>query len=511
MKSKATASTFIILCLTMGLGLAKDMASAETSAPIRMPYLLAGEMKAFNWNPTYTVNLPAFDSRNYAFFRGRTENANDIPPFNLEHFNSRGLVKRPYEHAILRNFAEGTVIQKTMGASGRRHTSGSFNSSDEYFTLIGVVVKEPLRPKPEKAWILLWTADTGLTWSSYVIARQREFIHSTCPERYSYDGPCDFPDDVEIARNFSPSPVSGNMPAILMFKRTGKMTVTDTDFNEVGNLSLLLISRNAASGPVRSHRFIPLATRAMGIGSHSGGSARVIRFKHKVYVAWVSGTDTPAEGSPTVVAMYDVSTRTLEKKTVAYVRPANDNHNQPSMIMTSKGILHVITGAHGKIMRHTYTLKPGTIASWSNPTSMGSDEQTYLSMVTDSNDNIHAVYRRWITQKDTLGKDIVLGVLAYQKYNGVNWSAPKNLVYPNMSGYFIYYQHLTIDRRDNLYLSYSRWSTNSPYCAPSAYKKCATHLVPQFSRNSLLKSGNLGKEWHLATDRDIQKEVLRNR
>lgn len=137
---------------------------------------------------------------------------------------------------------------------------------------------------------------------------------------------------------------------------------------------------------------------------------------------------------------------------------------------------------------------------------MGSDEQTYISLIADSRDNLHAVYRRWVPARDARGQLATQGVLAYQKFDGRQWSPPKNIVYPNMTGYFIYYQHLTVDRRDNLYLNYSRWSTQSPYCGLNSRGACATDVVPQFSRTALLKSENGDDEWHLATDRDIMKE-----
>ncbi len=474
----------LILCLVLG----QFKAFAQQGhAPIQMPSLHANERAAFNWSPSYTVNLPAFSSTNHAFFRGRSENPHEVPPFVLEHFNRSGLRKRPYGSAILKHFPAGTIIKSTIGGSGRRNTSGVFNLADEYFTLMGVVVQAPLAATTERAWILLWTADTGATWSSYLVARESEFVKHRCPSRYNYTGTCEFPSDVEISRNFSPAAISGNMPAILMHYRTGRVGLRATDrFDQIGPLSLMIVTRNSRG--VKTHRYLPLSSSVLGIGAHSGGSARVVRYRNRIYVTWIEGTRSLTAGSPTVVALYDISTRTFSKKIVAHTYPANDSHNQPGMTMTSTGVLHIISGAHGGVMKHTYSLSRESISSWSEPQTMGStDEQTYISLIADSRDNLHAVYRRWISTK--------LGVLAYQKFDGQGWSPPKNLVYPNMYGYFIYYQHLTVDRRDNLYLTYSRWSLHPGYAN-----------VPQFSRTAMLKSSDGGHQWHLATDSDIIRE-----
>lgn len=100
------------------------------------------------------------------------------------------------------------------------------------------------------------------------------------------------------------------------------------------------------------------------------------------------------------------------------------------------------------------------------------------------------------------------GALVYQTYSSGSWSQPKVLVYPNMSGYFIYYHHLTIDRVDNLHLKYSRWSLQEPYCRTGgpANNICLSEILPQFYQPALLKSANRGGSWYLATDRDIQME-----
>lgn len=468
----------------------------------------ATERTMYDWNPSYTVNLPAFNSQNRAFFRGRGVNPHDVPPLNIELFNSVGIQRRSFRTALLEHFPPNTQIESTNGGSGRRFTSGVFNSADEYFTLFGINVRIPGTSNSEKAWVLLWTGNAGVTWRSYIIARESEFRNDRCPNRFDYDGLCKFPDDIDISRNFSPSPIQGNMPSFILYFRTtrGSMPIPGTDSvrtYDYGQLALMTLTRNQ-TGAVLPPRYIPLSSNVLGIGSHSGGTTKIIRHNNKIYVAWVATTTTPSSGSPTVVAMYDISSKRLVKKNVAYTFPANDSHNQPGITMTSLGILHLITGSHNLRMQHTYTLTADSIRDWNPPQPMRlSNEQTYISMVIDSKDKIHTVYRRWITDQNRVGDDVTYGTLTYQQFNGQNWSDPKVLLYPNIPGYFAYYQYLTIDRRDNLYLSYSRWSSEAPYCLRNSERQLIRELIPQFSQVALLKSEDSGATWFLPSDDDI--------
>lgn len=488
-----------VVCLIMGWS--SLVFGSDGQFPFMMPSAQVGEREVFNWEPSYTINLPAFNSDNYVFLRARAENANGIPPFNLELFSGSRLIRRPYKTALLRFFPAGTTIESTIGASGRRYTSGVFNSENEYFTLLGIVVKTSQSAKSEKAWILIWTKDNGLTWGSYLIARESEFENSRCPSRFNFNDICGFPHDVEMARNFSPAAIEGNMPSLLLYHQTGRMRARVTDkFDQIGRLSLLLISRNS-SNVVSSARYMNLGSRVLGIGSHSGGSAKIIRYNNKIYIAWIAGTTNPNLGSPTIVAAYDVTTQQLTKRTVAHVFPSNDSHNQPGLTMVSQGVLHLITGAHGSRMLHTYTLQRNSILSWSIPRPMRlTNEQTYISMVADSEDNIHAVYRRMMYEKNNAGEDVVYNRLVYQKFDGQIWSEPVSIVSPNINGYFIYYQQMTIDRNDNLYLSYSRWSTKVPYCEKNNDGKCGRHLIPQFKHTALIKLEKGTNQWRLVNN-----------
>lgn len=86
-----------------------------------------------------------------------------------------------------------------------------------------------------------------MSWSSYLVARESEYVNSRCPARFQFAGRCEFPSDVEIARNYSPSALSANMPVILMHYRTGRMGTRNTDlYDQVGVLSMLIVSRSSA-------------------------------------------------------------------------------------------------------------------------------------------------------------------------------------------------------------------------------------------------------------------------
>lgn len=498
----------MVLIISLAIMAFSLSANSESITPIEMSSARATERNTYDWNPSYTINLPAFNSQNRAFFRGRGVNPHDVPPLNIELFNSAGIRRRSFRTALLEHFPANTQIESTNGGSGRRFTSGVFNSADEYFTLFGVNVKTPGAAKSERAWVLLWTGDAGISWRSYVIARESEFRNHRCPNRYDYNGSCEFPDDVDISRNFSPSAIQGNMPSFLLYFRTstGSVPIPGTDSvrrHQYGQLALMTLTRNQ-SGVVLPPRYIPLSSNVLGIGSHSGGTTKIIRHNNKIYVAWVATTASPSSGSPTVVAMYDIASKRLVKKTVAYTFPANDSHNQPGITMTSRGILHLITGSHNLRMQHTYTLAANSIRDWTPPVPMRlSNEQTYISMIIDSKDKIHTVYRRWIKEQNESGDDITYGTLTYQQFDGQTWSEPKVLLYPSISGYFAFYQYLTIDRRDNLYLSYSRWSTQAPYCLRNAGGDLIRELIPQFSQVALLKSEDSGAGWFLPSDNDL--------
>ena len=206
------------------------------------------------------------------------------------------------------------------------------------------------------------------------------------------------------------------------------------------------------------------------------------------------------------MGVYDHATGAVTKRVrAAFGHPVNDSHCTPALVIDSTGILHLIAGAHGRPFRYTHSQRPLDISTWTPETIVldsgywdsttdhnGIGKQTYASLVCDSDDTLHLVFRQ--TRRFRTGRFPQKGYhgLCYQtRPAGGEWSKPLMLAYPAAGDtYANFYQKLTRDRDGRLYLSFNIYRGSD---VPTIYRQ-----LRRFRYRMVWWSED-GKSWQFAT------------
>ena len=262
------------------------------------------------------------------------------------------------------------------------------------------------------------------------------------------------------------------------------------------------------------------------------------------YVVWASPGSPEDDGTPAYIAVYDHRSGTVSERVLlgrgGHGEP--DVHNLPAITIDSRGVLHVLLGAHHDWFKYTRSLEPYRIdAGWSEPVTIPATDPdcgsrchyyTYVSMVCDPDDALHVV-ARWAGNDRRV--DVYSFSLAYlRKPPGGDWEPRRILVFPFRNFYSHWYHRLSQDRRGRLFVYYKyyanqlfaeelaayneRWPqdeieagriepegcvSTSRYSDPANY--CTYHGVRAHDP-ALLVSDDGGDSWRLATAADFAEE-----
>ncbi|MEK2646015.1 BNR-4 repeat-containing protein [Bdellovibrio sp. BCCA] len=490
------------------------------------------ERKAFNWNPSYPIYIPAFDNQNKPYLRKHDRGQTTALMNGFKKYELGFWRDLPLDLSALHKSFPQTSLEQLANFNKQDilwdPKMAVFDKDDVLYTVVRIRTENPSL----KHYVLMYSKDHGISWQSKILLSD-----ANLPEWY------------DLERPYSPNPLFSS-PAFLYYQKQGKAPGYETGFEywqgTVGRLTLQTTSFND-KGELVVDAPVEISTTAQPIGYRSGSAVKVLRSGDKYFVTWLEATldhklEKNKTGRPvnTVpdkkgnpysgiwVAEYDIKTRFLKKTEVLKTWPLNDSHNQPGIVRTSKGILHVIGGAHGAHFTHAFSLKPDSIDAWSAPqftntTNSGysanfnipgvpGGSQTYVSLVIDSKDQLHLAYRLWASDKSVFNAEY-FGALAYQKADcdfsdqknvskTCRWNSPQILVYPNAPEYTHYYQVMTIDRKENLYLEYAQMRPYAPY-----FFKTPTGEMINTSpmlNSALLKSEDNGKSWFLVNDEDFE-------
>ena len=242
----------------------------------------------------------------------------------------------------------------------------------------------------------------------------------------------------------------------------------------------------------------------------SGGASFAATRDGKSYFVYSTVVPRGTGSTPTYAATYDEATNSVGASTlVARSLPANDLHCTPGICMDSTGILHVVTGAHGRPFKYVHSTAPLTTASWTRQISVlssgyrarttdadGLGKQTYLSMVIGPDDVLHIACRQVRRNVDSHFRNQGYDALVHQSLapGATRWSQPDLIVVPPLAEYSQYYQKLTVDRLGRLFVSCSYFSRRDPP---------ATRSFRRFHHRMVLISEDGGHSWRFATTTDF--------
>ncbi len=248
----------------------------------------------------------------------------------------------------------------------------------------------------------------------------------------------------------------------------------------------------------------------------SGGASFAVTHAGKSYFVYSTVVPRGAGWTPTYAVTYDEATNTIGPRTlVAKSLPANDLHCTPGICMDSTGVLHVVTGAHGRPFKYARSRAPLTTASWTRQIDVlgsgyrtrktdadGLGMQTYLSLVCGPDDVLHIVCRQTRRDVDSHFRGHAYYALVHQSLapGQTRWSQPDLIVLPQRAEYAQYYQKLTVDRLGRLFVSCSYFSRRDPP---------ATRTFRRFHHRMVLISEDGGHAWRFATTADFVAGITR--
>lgn len=293
--------------------------------------------------------------------------------------------------------------------------------------------------------------------------------------------------------------ISDQNPPTLMAVGGGKFGVMDIVKKADSTLSIdsdsIIISDpsvTAATGPL-----------------HSGIVKSSVTVGNKVHCVYLDADNVVNE---TETAQYycsydklsgQISTPVLLGSTVGFVENGNpDPHNGPAITVDADKTLHVVLGAHGSMMKYTYSTDLGK--TWSTVTDLF-DDATYPSLVSTPDGTLHLVYRKSSVEDG----EFKYRLWYARKAAGGAWQDMGCLIEPARNPYNIYYHMLTVDRTGRLFLSYyylianfteeelqaadEKWPSDPPMTDHIGYPHDA----------AILMSADNGDHWKLATTKDF--------
>ena len=150
----------------------------------------------------------------------------------------------------------------------------------------------------------------------------------------------------------------------------------------------------AASAPAYSPRAEDFARLEIAAGedlrNESFGARRIVRVSDTSFIGW---SELIEKAWHIRVRAYDHKTRVLGP--VREVASGTDDHSIMALAADSHGVLHCVTGGHGRVV-YTRTVRPADAIAWTPPETI-SPEGTYAMMVIDRADRLNVFYRReWI-------------------------------------------------------------------------------------------------------------------
>lgn len=478
---KVRLRRLVVGCVgALGFGIGAAFAQPVTLPIVEQPR--EHEAGQFGYKPWYVPNTPSFDKFNRPYLRDRVTDPH--PTSSIQTIRNGRWVRKDFLGAIRAAYPTFASVRHGGGTLG---ASITFDADDWMYTLLRIRLEDSTDRD-----ILLYSADYGDTFK--VVELPNDEPPNSKPEGFA---------NMEQR-------VGGNS-----LKRPPMLTTLRKRANHplgqwTAHYNMYLIQPTKVDGAINLGKPALLTPNGLYMSRHAGNPSFAVSGPDKTYVTWAE--TTPGNyypGVPTLIATVDpVTMEITDRKFCGFGYPPNDGHNSPGIVMDPWGHLHVITGSHGENFMYSKSLLPySTAGGMSEPAPMlkhgwlefgySRGRQSYLSFVCTSDGTLHAAYRQWFKGTEPYFLDTYFGGLAYSRKSADGeWPANSRLmIVPPLDGYSIYYQNLTKDRDDRLYLSYGYRNEKAEYGTGEAQN----HYM------GLLMSEDNGANWRLASTEDFMK------
>lgn len=436
------------------------------------------EAAQFGYAPEYVCNTPSFDGRNRPYLRSRGLDLHETGFFHT--LRDGQWVELHFTDAVKARYPD---FERFDRGAGWYFTHAVFDDDDNMYSVVQV-----RREGANNTAALLYSSDHGETF--------------TC-----YDLPGIWPNiEVRTDGHGLPGP-----PLIATLQK-----VADHPTARWGAYYRLLLTEPVVTPEgLELPEPVAVTEQCIGMCEHSGGASFATTVGGNTHIVWAEmRAEDDLPGTPTFAATYDRLSRTVgEPVFVGYAPPVNDSHNAPGVCADSDGYIHVVTGAHGDHFYHYRSRRPNDLGEgFEDPVTMLDHgyqhpdperherpaRQTYLGLVCDAGDTLHAAFRWWIMDADDpYHPGRVYAALGYQKRPaGGDWTDARRLVIPVAHGYSNYHAKLAIDRNGRLYLSYSYFNKQPNW----VYGEDTSH----YNFPAILTSDDGGETWELAETRHFE-------
>ncbi|HWL53308.1 MAG TPA: BNR-4 repeat-containing protein [Chthoniobacteraceae bacterium] len=437
----------------------------------------------FGYEPGYPLNQVDFDPSNHPFVRQTVTRS-----------RSDGVFHRSGGKWVLDNFAGAIAsvlpgFQETVLGSTFYSTRTAFDTEGGVYTTVSATATGKAS---EAVRVLLHEPSPGGGFKAYLLDKPGVALADI--EGFTGHNRAEGPPPVVI------------YTAVEHEKRSAEEKWRDHRVLE------LIVPEKKKDGSLSLEKRVVLSRNAINLCTHSGGASTIASLGNKIHVVYGEVTDEPQKnaGVPTYIVTYHRDSGQLEGPVfLGYAPPVNDMHNSSGIAPDSKGILHVVLGAHGKNPFHyVHSLEPNSISGgWSAPevvlktglkaNGVGPAEsgaQTYVGLVCGSDDALHIAFRHDF--QDVNGPfpgftERYRALSVQRKPAGGPWEEATPMILPPLPGYSVYYHKLTVDRKGTLYLYFTYRMTHSIY-------RSENPATGNYA--GLFKSSDGGTTWTLASD-----------
>lgn len=259
---------------------------------------------------------------------------------------------------------------------------------------------------------------------------------------------------------------------------------------------------------------VRVSEESLLVSNHSGGGNSLCSQGDLVHIVWPGRTPVPGrDGTPQLAATYDRRAGTLTEPVLLGFGGSGvpDPHNLPAIAADSRGVLHVVLGAHHDPFHYTRSLEPRSVTGgWTEPVAFGEPKRspqegsyTYAGWVCGPDDTLHCV-SRWA------GAGYFFRLSYMRKPRDGDWELRPHLVIPFGGNYSVYYHKLNIDRRGRLLVNYvyTRAARFPDEVAAHTKKHPLSDPDAAFINKEpcLLVSDDGGDTWRLAVTADLDPD-----